>query len=102
MLAALPGGKKSDSRAVNSKRSGKNAKRTYRAIIQGTNDESGRQFRGIRGCYGENRRCSPAAPFRATLSAADIVIAPESIVAEVCNAFRKYVRARVLVRMGRR
>jgi predicted nucleic acid-binding protein len=35
-------------------------------------------------------------PFRALLDAADLVIAPELVVAEVCNAFRKYVRARVL------
>ena len=38
-------------------------------------------------------------PFRAALDAADLVIAPELIVAEVCSAFRKYVRARVLSRM---
>lgn len=35
-------------------------------------------------------------PFQAMLKTADLVIAPELIVAEVCSAFRKYVRARVL------
>ena len=39
-----------------------------------------------------------SAPFRVPLEAADLVIAPELIVAEVCSAFRKYVRARVLSR----
>jgi predicted nucleic acid-binding protein len=38
----------------------------------------------------------PAATFRAALDAADLVIAPELIVAEVCSAYQKYVRARVL------
>jgi len=38
----------------------------------------------------------PAAAFRAALDAADLVIAPELIVAEVCSAYQKYVRARVL------
>lgn len=38
-------------------------------------------------------------PFRATLESADLVIAPDLIVAEVCSAFRKYVRARVLSRI---
>jgi predicted nucleic acid-binding protein len=37
-------------------------------------------------------------PFRAALETADLVIAPELIVAEVCSAFRKYVRARVMPR----
>ena len=37
-------------------------------------------------------------PFRAILETADLVIAPELIVAEVCSAFRKYVRARVMSR----
>jgi predicted nucleic acid-binding protein len=31
-----------------------------------------------------------------TVQTADLVIAPELIVAEVCSAFRKYVRARAL------
>jgi predicted nucleic acid-binding protein len=38
----------------------------------------------------------PGTAFRATLRTADLVIAPELIVAEVCSAFRKYVRAGVL------
>jgi predicted nucleic acid-binding protein len=40
----------------------------------------------------------PATPFREALSTADLVVAPELIVAEVCSAFRKYVRAAVLSR----
>jgi predicted nucleic acid-binding protein len=40
----------------------------------------------------------PKAVFRTTLHSADLVIAPELIVAEVCSAFRKYVRARVMSR----
>jgi predicted nucleic acid-binding protein len=40
----------------------------------------------------------PATPFREALSTADLVVAPELIVAEVCSAFRKYVRAGVLSR----
>lgn len=41
----------------------------------------------------------PTSPFRTALEAADLVIAPDLIVAEVCSAFRKYVRARVLSRV---
>ena len=41
----------------------------------------------------------PNSPFRTALEAADLVIAPDLIVAEVCSAFRKYVRARVLSRV---
>lgn len=37
-------------------------------------------------------------PFRAVLQAADLVIAPELIVAEVCSAFRKYVRVQAISR----
>ena len=40
----------------------------------------------------------PDSTFRAALAEADLVIAPELIVAEVCSAFRKYVRARMLSR----
>ena len=40
----------------------------------------------------------PGSAFRAPLEAADLVIAPELIVAEVCSAFRKYVRDRALSR----
>ena len=40
----------------------------------------------------------PAAGFRELLESADLVIAPELIVAEVCSAFWKYARARVLTR----
>lgn len=40
----------------------------------------------------------PETPYRVILETADLVIAPELIVAEVCSAFRKYVRARVLSR----
>jgi len=40
----------------------------------------------------------PKTPFRDALKVADLVIAPELIVAEVCSAFRKYVRARILSR----
>ena len=36
--------------------------------------------------------------FRPILETADLVIAPELIVSEVCSAFRKYVRARVMSR----
>lgn len=38
----------------------------------------------------------PGAHFRDLLGEAGAVIAPELIVAEICNAFRKYVRARRL------
>ncbi len=38
----------------------------------------------------------PESPFRAVLEAADLVIAPELFVAEVCSAFRKYARAKVM------
>ena len=38
------------------------------------------------------------ATFRVSLAAADLVIAPELIVAEVCSVFRKYVHARMLSR----
>jgi predicted nucleic acid-binding protein len=41
----------------------------------------------------------PETPFRDLLDKADLVIAPELIVAEVCSAFRKYLRARVLPRV---
>jgi predicted nucleic acid-binding protein len=41
----------------------------------------------------------PGSLFQAPLHTADLVIAPELIVAEVCSAFRKYVRARVLSRI---
>ena len=37
-------------------------------------------------------------PFRRQLETADLVIAPELIIAEVCSAFMKYVRARVISR----
>jgi predicted nucleic acid-binding protein len=40
----------------------------------------------------------PGTPFREALSIADLVIAPELIAAEVCSAFRKYVRAGALSR----
>jgi predicted nucleic acid-binding protein len=40
----------------------------------------------------------PGTAFRAILDIADLVIAPELIVAEVCSAFRNYVRVRVLSR----
>ena len=36
--------------------------------------------------------------FVAPLKEADLVVAPDLLVAEVCSAFRKYVRARVLSR----
>jgi len=35
-------------------------------------------------------------PFRSQLREADAVIAPDLIVAEICSAFRKYVRARII------
>ena len=38
----------------------------------------------------------PASVFRAPLETADLVIAPELYVAEVCSAFAKYVRARLM------
>jgi len=41
----------------------------------------------------------PGSVFQTPLHVADLVIAPELIVAEVCSAFRKYVRARVVSRM---
>jgi predicted nucleic acid-binding protein len=41
----------------------------------------------------------PESPFRDLLDKADLVIAPELIVAEVCSAFRKYVRARIMARV---
>ena len=40
----------------------------------------------------------PAGGFQEVLESADLVIAPELIVAEVCSAFWKYARARVLTR----
>jgi predicted nucleic acid-binding protein len=40
----------------------------------------------------------PDSKFTTPLQEADLVVAPELFVAEVCNAFRKYVRARVLSR----
>lgn len=40
----------------------------------------------------------PESAFRTFLETADVVIAPELIVAEVCSAFKKYVRARVVSR----
>lgn len=40
----------------------------------------------------------PGAEFRSALESADLVFAPDLIVAEVCSAFQKYVRARVLSR----
>lgn len=39
---------------------------------------------------------APASPFHAPLEDADLVIAPELIVTEVCSALRKYVRAKVM------
>ena len=44
------------------------------------------------------RVMDPDSIFRTALAEADLVIAPELIVVEVCSAFRKYVRARVLSR----
>jgi predicted nucleic acid-binding protein len=38
----------------------------------------------------------PESPFRDALETADLVIAPDLFVAEVCSAFRKYVRAKVV------